>query len=72
MVELPDCSIEQAIGPLKRIDGCALDYDDHHIDIKFAVGMAQLRKGGTIGELIERADSNMYEMKRNLESPRDC
>lgn len=71
LVALPDCSVEQAIGPLKRIDGCSLDYGGNHIEIKFSVGMAQLRKGETVVQLIERADYNMYEMKHAVESPRD-
>ncbi|MGH9523222.1 MAG: GGDEF domain-containing protein [Terriglobales bacterium] len=72
MVALPDCSVEQVIGPLKRIEGCALDYNGNHIEITFSVGMAQHRKGDTVVQLLERGDSNMYAMKQgNIASPRD-
>ncbi|MGH9644666.1 MAG: GGDEF domain-containing protein [Terriglobales bacterium] len=71
MVALPDCSVEQVIGPLKRIEGCAFDYNGNNIEIKFSVGMAQLRKGDTVVQLLERGDSNMYAMKQgNIASPR--
>jgi diguanylate cyclase (GGDEF)-like protein len=72
MVALPDCSVEQVIGPLNRIDGCSLDYNGSHIELKFSVGMAQHRKGDTVVQLLERADSSMYKMKQgNINSPRE-
>ena len=72
LVALPACSVEQALGPLQRIEGCSLDYEGHHIDVKFSVGMAQLRKGETVVQLIERADSSMYAMKQSdISSPRE-
>jgi diguanylate cyclase (GGDEF)-like protein len=64
MVALPDCSMEQLTGPLNRIYGCELVHDGKHIVIKFSVGVAQHQRGESVAQLLERADANMYERKR--------
>lgn len=64
MVALPDCTMEQAGGPLNRIYGCELEYGGRRIEIKFSVGLAQHHKGESVAKLLEKADADMYERKR--------
>ena len=72
LIALPDCSAEQLDGPLKRIYGCALDYEEKHIEVNFSVGIAQHQRGDSVAQLLERADASMYEMKHgDTKSPRE-
>jgi diguanylate cyclase (GGDEF)-like protein len=72
MLALPDCTIEQADGPLSRIRACQVQHEGHSIDIKFSVGLVQHVIGETLPQLLERADASMYKNKRQApKSPRD-
>jgi diguanylate cyclase (GGDEF)-like protein len=69
LLALPDCTVEQAAGPLSRIRECRLQYEGHPIDIKFSVGVVQHVVGETLTQLLERADATMYANKRG--TPKD-
>jgi diguanylate cyclase (GGDEF)-like protein len=71
MLALPDCTMEQAEGPLNRIRGCQVQVDGHSIVIEFSVGIVEYKTGETVPQLLERADAKMYHDKRETKSPRD-
>jgi diguanylate cyclase (GGDEF)-like protein len=64
MLALPDCTMEQAAGPLSRIRECQVEHEGRSIDIKFSVGLVEHVIGETLPQLIERADACMYSNKR--------
>jgi diguanylate cyclase (GGDEF)-like protein len=64
LVILPECTIEQAALPLRRLQGCAVQAGTAQVVVEFSVGWAQRRAGETGEQMVERADQLLYEIKR--------
>ncbi len=65
MVLLPECDLQQLLFPLSRMKGCAVEYQGESIPIKFSVGYAQWQPPESPQALLNRADTYLYEHKRN-------
>ena len=65
MVVLPECGVDEVLCPLARVHGCVLPMGPAAIELQFAAGFAQSRRGELGPELLRRADEALYHDKKS-------
>jgi len=68
-VVLPETNIEAAAGFCEwirlMIDSAIFEFDDHQMRATISLGATALRQGDSVQSLVERADTQLYQAKRN-------
>jgi len=64
MVILPECTPEQVPALLSRVGTLVTQFNGESVAIEYAAGWAGYRPSQTAGEMLERADADLYEKKR--------
>ena len=65
LIILPECTAIAAKGPLGRLHSCEVDLDGTVNKIRFSLGIAQHKPGELPGELLRRADEDLYHQKHD-------
>jgi diguanylate cyclase (GGDEF)-like protein len=68
LVVLPDCTLDEASGPVERLQNSRIKIQGTQVSLLFSVGCAQRQPGESLESLLQRADAALYEAKRNRSS----